>query len=266
MLNNPERENRIMIRRPAVAGYFYPRDPRELRAFLERAVEGREWGEAGVAPHAGYVYSGKLAARVHGDLKRSERVVVVGPNHTGLGSPLSVFPGEGWETPLGILKNDVDSVELLERCGAVRDYLAHMEEHSIEVQLPFIQVKNPGARVAGLVMALQDIRVAEKIGRCLAGEEIVLVASSDFSHYVPEEVARKYDLEALELIAEKKIREFYDFVLENSLSICGYGPIMVAMAFAKERGLRGEIVGYMTSGDVTGDRGAVVGYGGVVFG
>ncbi len=264
-----------MIRYPAVAGYFYPLDAGNLVKLLDRLfagadekhVEGKIIG--GVVPHAGYIYSGLTAAHFY-KLLRNEKprtTVIVGPNHTGYGIPLSVFPRGEWVTPLGYVKVDEETAGQIVDSSSLAgfDVEAHIEEHSVEVQLPFLQhVWGDSFKVVPVIMMGQD----EDYARDLAGavpDDVLFIASSDFSHYVPAEVGRETDTKLIEAILDLDVRRFLRLVEELGASPCGYGPIASLVLWAKERGASAERLHFSNSGDVNGNYESVVDYASIVF-
>jgi len=256
----------MKVRTCSVAGMFYPRDPHHLEQLVAGYLKARKpmEGVRGiVSPHAGYSYSGAVAGEAFSafDPEFSGTFVVVGPSHRGYLTCASAIP---WETPVGIVDVDTAFVEELE---IEVDEFSHQGEHSLEVQMPFIKYRFPRARVAPVMMGDQSLRsaadLAGRIGKARkrTGREIRIVASSDFSHYVPEEVARRNDLYAIEALKELDTDEFYRRVEERGVSACGYGPIATLCLAGKEMGAsKGELLTYRTSGDVTGDLEEVVGY------
>jgi hypothetical protein len=256
----------MKVRTCSVAGMFYPRDPHHLEQLVAGYMKARppvEGIRGIVSPHAGYPYSGAVAGEAFSALDPdfSGTFVVIGPSHRGYLTCASAIP---WETPVGIVDVDTGFVEELE---IEVDEFSHQGEHSLEVQMPFIKYRFPRARVAPIMMGDQNLRsaadLAGRIGKARkrTGHEIRIVASSDFSHYVPEEVARKDDLYAIEALKNLDTGEFYRRVEERGVSLCGYGPIATLCLAGKEMGAsRGELLTYRTSGDVTGDLEQVVGY------
>ncbi len=256
----------MKVRTCSVAGQFYPGEPSHLEQLLEgffrKAADGRD-ARGIVSPHAGYVYSGKTAARAFSAIDPSfdGTFMVLGPSHRGFLTCASAVP---WETPLGILETDTAFVDRLE---VEVDELSHRDEHSLEVQMPFIKYRFPRARVVPVMMGAQDpasaAHLAERILEAVhrTGRDVRIVASSDFSHYVPEADARRDDLAAIAPLSTLDTDEFYRKVRELGVSACGYGPIAAMVLAAKGLGARkAELLQYTTSGDVTGDRGQVVGY------
>ena len=260
----------MKVRSCSVAGQFYPRDPHHLEQLVAGYLgTGDEPGRAAggvrgiVAPHAGYPYSGAVAGRAFSSLDPGfgGTFVLVGPSHRGYLSCASAIP---WETPVGIV--DADAAFVGELRIAV-DEFSHQGEHSLEVQMPFIKYRFPRARIAPVMMGDQGPRQAADLAARIVkaqertGREIRIVASSDFSHYVPEEVAKKDDLYAIGALGTLDTAEFYRRVAERGVSACGYGPIATLCLAAKAQGAtRGELLVYRTSGDMTGDHEQVVGY------
>jgi len=256
----------MKMRACAVAGMFYPREPNHLEQLLTRffASGGDPVAAKGiVAPHAGYIYSGEVAARAYAAIPQdfTGTFVVIGPSHRGYMTAGSQVP---WETPLGVIDTDIAFVEALD---IETDEFSHANEHSLEVQMPFIKFRFPRARIAPVMMGEQDEPGAAHLGRKIAAaikatkRDVRIVASSDFSHYVTEAVARENDLYAIESLKSLDIREFYRRIEERKVSACGYGPIAAMVAACRTMGAdEGRLLTYTTSGDVTGDRSEVVGY------
>lgn len=223
-------------------------------------------------PHAGYVFSGYEAAHVYYHLARQEKpelVVLLGPNHTGLGSTVAVS-GEDWSTPLGEAECHVQVVEKLEKsCDNVtRDEMSHSHEHSIEVQIPFLQYIYGDFKFVALSLGLQTLEVARELGRCMADIEgdTLIMASSDFTHFESAERAREKDLEAIDSILELDEGGMMESIARNRTTACGYGAIAASMVASKLKGAgRGELLKYGNSGDVTGDYSNVVAYAGILF-
>jgi AmmeMemoRadiSam system protein B len=259
----------MKIRPCAVAGMFYPRDPHHLEQLLEKFFRGKDQGldAAGiVAPHAGYPYSGEVAAWAYSAIPVTfgGTFVIIGPSHRGYRTCISRLP---WETPLGIVENDPDLAALLD---IEADEVSHGDEHSLEVQVPFIKYRFPRARILPILMGDQDYGSADELSGIVSSavkrsgrDDIRYVASSDFSHYVPADSARTNDRYAIEALGNLDITEFYRRVAERRVSACGVGPIAAVCLACKARGAtRGELLTYATSGDVTGDP-TVVGYGAI---
>jgi AmmeMemoRadiSam system protein B len=258
----------MQVRTPAVAGMFYPGEPHHLEQLLERFFLEAETAEvrdpyAIVAPHAGYVYSGAVAGRAYATLPADfdGTFVVVGPSHGGYPTCASAVP---WETPLGVV--DVDTA-LVAALGIPTNESYMRDEHSIEVQMPFIKYRCPRARIAPVMMGLQDLGSAAALGDRIdrateeTGRDVRVIASSDFSHYVPDRLARSQDLYAIEALADLDLERFYQRIAERRVTACGYGAIAAACIAAEARGAKhARLLQYATSGDATGDTSSVVGY------
>jgi len=245
---------------------FYPGDPSHLEQLLEKLFSGCTGttdSKGIVSPHAGYIYSGEVAARAFSTISPdfSGTFIVIGPSHRGYINCVSMVP---WETPLGVIDNDTEFLEWLD---IETDEFSHRDEHSLEVQMPFIKYRFPRARIAPVMMGQQDypsaIRLAEKIGTAVqqTHRDIRIVASSDFSHYVPEDTAKRNDLYAIEPLKKLNVPEFYRRIGERGVSACGYGPIASMVTACGHLGAKtAQLIRYATSGDVTGDSREVVGY------
>jgi hypothetical protein len=279
----------MTVRRPAVAGSFYHDDPTELKALIREsythplgpgslppsAVE-RGGVLACIAPHAGYIYSGPVAAHSYlwlSSLRRPELVVIVGPNHYGVGSGISTFREGEWATPLGNVKVDAEAARrIVELTGLVDfDPESQRREHSLEVQIPFLQEIYHTFKILPICLAFQDMDTARELGRGLSvllkGRDAILIASSDLTHYEPASVAREKDTALLETVLRLDIEAFYSVLEEKRVTACGYGAIGTVMEASRLLGFkRGELHKYASSGDTTGDNDAVVGYPSVTFG
>ena len=278
------------VREPSVAGTFYEAEPTSLRSRIEWCFKhklgpakipvvnkmGRRDIVGLIAPHAGYVYSGPIAAHGYSALAEDgcvDVVVILGPNHHGIGAPIAVYPEGVWKTPLGEVSIAKEVVRtLMERAGIVEDdEEAHLLEHSIEVQLPFLQyIYGDNFSLVPITMYLQTPEASMELGRALAktleGVNSVIIASTDFSHYEYHEVAKRKDEKAIESIIEMKPKELYNRVLEEDITMCGYGPVMALLYALKETSrVKAELLKYATSGDITGDYSSVVGYASIVF-
>ncbi len=266
------------MRSPAVAGTFYPSDKepliRMLEAFDSQVPEIDVTPISGISPHAGYVYSGLIATHTFKAMKNSspKTLIIVGPDHVGIASSkseIAVYPDGEWETPLGTVKvNEKLAQKIVESLDyAYPDKEAHEMEHSIEVQLPFAQYFLEKFTVVPIMMGDQSLETAIMLGKALArvAKDAFVLASSDMSHYVAVDEARKNDLYALEALINMDAGGFYQRLIERKVSACGYGPMTVAMTFARELGAsKGRLLSYGTSSDVTGDP-VCVGYASVIF-
>jgi AmmeMemoRadiSam system protein B len=265
-----------MIRSPVVAGQFYPGSPDGLRRMIESMVDKKaEKVEAIglISPHAGYIYSGAVAAAVVSRIKFKDTFVILGPNHTGRGKSFSIMSEGTWETPLGDV--EIDS-ELGKRILATsscleEDHMAHQFEHSLEVQVPFLQYFKPDVRIVPIVIGHASGAVYKKIGSELASaikeskKGVIILASSDMTHYEPHETARRKDSQAIEAIVDLDEDELLRRVDEFDISMCGYAPAVSLISAAKELGAKkAELIKYQTSGDTSGDYGSVVGYAGII--
>jgi AmmeMemoRadiSam system protein B len=262
------------MRTPAVSGQFYPRGKNDLRKEISRCfanIKSKERAAIGaVVPHAGYMYSGKTAAHVYSALPNADTFILIGPNHTGLGSPVSVS-SETWSTPLGEVKSDLDLVKALPKKIIDIDEIAHSHEHSIEVQLPFLQHRFIDFKIVSICMGMQDEETALEVGAEISEavlklkKKVVIIASSDFSHYKPEKIAREDDAYFIEPILALDTGKFYRHLYERTANVCGYGPIAAMLIASKSLGAkRVVLLDYSTSGDTTRDLSAVVGYAGIV--
>lgn len=264
-----------MLRQPVVAGAFYPKTRQELERQLYALVpEETAHHEllACISPHAGYVYSGGVAGRLFAHMTIPRKVVILGPNHTGAGVRVAVSPHEGWETPLG--EQPVDS-ELAQRLVdavpiAEFDSRAHQREHSIEVQVPFLMRRCPDLEILPVVVKHLSLEECLDLGRGFAelisesDEPVGIVASSDMSHYQPDEITRTLDHLAIDAAVERDPVALYETVHREGITMCGVVPATVALTTANLLGAVGShLVAYSTSGDVNGDYSAVVGYAGV---
>lgn len=261
-----------MIREPVVAGQFYPLKPADLSGWLDSAMEiGNEKKRAigVVAPHAGYFYSGDIAAKLFSSVKIPEKVILLGPNHTGQGARASVFPEGMWRTPLGLVEVDGKLSEAIEKSSPLFsfDYLAHSREHSLEVLLPFLQRTNPKVKIAPVTFMLRSVTEMREAGEALARvirespEEILMVVSSDMTHYESQDSAIMKDSRAIERIRDVDPEGLIEVVHDLNISMCGAIPAAVMLFAARSLGARGgDLVDYATSGRKSGDLTHVVGY------
>lgn len=268
------------LRHPAVAGRFYPRNPDELRADVETYLSQRPASEQSpvralgcIAPHAGYMYSGHVAGAVFAYVEVPRRCFVLCPNHTGMGSALAMYSEGVWETPLGDVPVDTElAIALKERFGPLQeDYAAHKAEHAAEVELPFLQVRQPELSFVPIALGTGQFEILEQLGKALAEviaaqkDPVLIVASSDMNHYQSDAITRVKDHHAIERILCLDARGLYDVVTQQDVSMCGFGPAVAMLTAARQLGAKSaELVKYATSGDVSGDRHKVVGYAGVV--
>ena len=263
------------MRQPAVAGQFYPLRCESLEKELKKCFEGLEIQErqvlGAVCPHAGYIYSGKVAAHVYATLPEADTYVLFGPNHTGYGSPVSVSR-ETWKTPLGNVEVDLELANGFLGSIVDADELGHRYEHSIEVQLPFLQYRfDRDFKILPICMGMQDEETAVEVGNLVAdlisesGKRAVIIASSDFTHYETAERAKEIDSEVIDAVLNFNVSGMYDSLYRRNATVCGYGPI-AAMLSASQKlgGSRATLLKYANSGDVSGDKNAVVGYAAII--
>jgi len=271
-----------MDRSPAVAGQFYPasRDVllEDLGKFMQDDVDKKD-AYGVMAPHAGYRFSGSTAGKVFSRINPAGTCILLGPNHHGVGPDFSLYSVGSWRTPLGdVPVNESLAQKILDESSLIEeDTLAHQREHSIEVQLPFLQylkediqiipiaVKHPVAS-EGFLGSCRE--VAEDIAEVVSANklDVSFVASSDLTHYEPLKQAKKKDHLALEAIEQLDTPLLFERIIENDITMCGYGPVSVVVEASKVLGAqKGNIIDYTTSGDSTGDYGQVVGYGGVLI-
>ncbi len=265
-----------MVREPAVAGLFYPENREELLWWLKEHMEdtpSRIYKAKGImVPHAGYIYSGSVAAKVYGKITIPDVAILMGPNHTGLGPEVSLMARGEWLTPLGrtYIEETLAEEILTEAPFVEEDRLAHLREHSLEVQLPFLQFLNPDIKIVPMVLYPITFSKVQALARALAraiearDENILLVASSDMSHYLPSSIAKKKDNLAIERILALDGEGLVRVVLENDISMCGYIPTAVMIEASKLLGAKSAtLVSYSHSGEVTGEE-PVVGYAGII--
>jgi MEMO1 family protein len=266
------------VRHPAVAGKFYPRDPADLReevqAYLSQTPKRRPLRALGcIAPHAGYMYSGHVAGAVFAALEIPELCLVLCPNHTGVGSALAIMSGGSWETPLGDVPIDrAFAAALKQRCALLReDSTAHRGEHAAEVELPFLQTRQPDLRFVPIALGTGEFEALSQLGEAIAEiiatspEPVLIVASSDMNHYESDAVTRIKDHSALEPMLALDARGLYDVVTQQHVSMCGFGPAVAMLTAAKKLGAHSaDLVKYATSGDISGDLDTVVGYAGII--
>jgi AmmeMemoRadiSam system protein B len=265
------------VRRPAVAGRFYSRDPEQLARDVEALLAGPSSAPPSapqpakllVAPHAGYIYSGAIAGAVYRLTRIPSRVVVLCPNHTGRGARRSIWASGTWRLPTGELSIDVELAELMrELAGLDADREAHSSEHAIEVQLPFVRALRPDARIVPICLSVLPVADCIEIGEALAtairqigSDDVLLIASTDMSHYVPADVAAELDRLALQRVISLDPVGLYRVVTRHDISMCGFVPTTVALAAARALSAeRAELVRYGNSGEVSGDLARVVGY------
>ncbi len=276
------------IRRPVAAGQFYPSSPKELRKNIEecythslgpghlppsmqkRSIFG------GLVPHAGYRYSGPIAANTYFELSSISRpnlVIIIGPNHWGLGSSVSVFPEGVWETPIGSVYVDGEAGKELINYSMISnlEVYAHRQDHCLEVQLPFLQhIYGTDFKILPIIMSLQDRSISIEVGNAIAkiarSRKALILASSDLTHYEPHNSAMAKDSDLINKILALDVSDYYTALERLNISACGYGAIAAVMTAVKSLGAKkGHLLKYATSGDITGDKSSVVGYCSIIF-
>jgi AmmeMemoRadiSam system protein B len=275
----------MKIRKPAVSGMFYAGTARELEEQIEWCYK-HELGPgdiprvnskgvrevvAIVVPHAGYYYSGPVAAHAYKELADDgiiDTAVILGPNHTGYGYPVSLWTGASWNTPLGEVEINKKLAQRLLGEVIKADETAHINEHSIEVQLPWLQYLYKKVKIVPITMMAQDIETARAVGKAIAqaGNNLIIIASSDFTHYEPHSVAMEKDGSVIEAIVALDEEELYKRCENLDCTMCGYGPVAAAIVAAKEmKAKKASLLQYATSGETSGDFSRVVGYGSIVI-
>jgi predicted class III extradiol MEMO1 family dioxygenase len=289
-----------MHRHPAVAGQFYKGSPDALKKQVEAFIDagaGRKKAIGIVSPHAGLIYSGSVAGAVYSRIELPGTFILIGPNHTGLGAPVSLMAKGNWETPLGtVMVDEALAASIRSRSPLIReDTLAHLREHSLEVQLPFIQYFRSDFKIVPIQMLDARLETCREVGRAV-GEALrerslesddkrresevrtsnsepgtlqsllpLIVASSDMSHYEKASVAKDKDFKAIDRILKLDPEGLHRTVKDNSITMCGYGPAVAMLVASRMLGAeKAELVKYANSGDVSGDFDHVVGYAGIV--
>lgn len=265
------------IRMPAVAGQFYPGTAQELKRQIEGFIDYKAAKRdviGCILPHAGYIYSGQVAAETVSNIQVKEKVILLGPNHTGFGTPYSIMTEGQWQTPLGNVNIDSAlSKRILEGSKYLQDdAAAHMREHSLEVELPFLQYFRSDFRIVPIAFMTDSLEGLKAVGREIAEavkkegleKKTLLVASSDMTHYESQADAKAKDDQAINAILELDEDKLMERVRRLDISMCGYAPAIAMISAAKALGAKtAKLIKYSTSGDVTGDKESVVGYAGI---
>lgn len=265
-----------VVREPAVAGRFYPANPDRLRADIESYLvsDRKTPAIACMVPHAGYMYSGQVAGAVFSRLEIPASCIVLGPNHTGRGHPLAIVTEGSWRTPLGEVSIDSELAEILTRefPALSEDQAAHRSEHSIEVEVPFLQVCRPDVKFVPIAIGTGQLVLLEELGKALAEvlkqskDPVLIVASSDMNHYEDDATTRVKDRKAIDKILALDAPGLYQTVMNESISMCGFGPAVAMMTAARQLGAqKAELAQYATSADVSGDHKVAVGYAGIII-
>jgi AmmeMemoRadiSam system protein B len=265
-----------MIRKPAVAGQFYSSSSQELSETVDGYVEdnsGKVRAIGVVSPHAGLMYSGEVAGAVYSRIEFPGTFVILSPNHTGMGSLISIMSSGEWQMPTGSLSIDEELAERIkDNFDTIEeDTLAHSAEHSIEVQLPFLLHFSSDVKIVPITMMTGSLAACKMLGDALADAisatdyPVTIIASSDMSHYEEASVARKKDKMAIDKIIGLDDEGLYHTVKAENISMCGYAPVTSMLHAANKLGAKeAALIKYMTSGDVSGDNSSVVGYAGVI--
>ncbi|HZD33847.1 MAG TPA: MEMO1 family protein [Nitrososphaeraceae archaeon] len=279
-------------RKPSVSGIFYSSAKEELVAELEGCFMNKVFGPGRlpptdqvreiyglVSPHAGYLYSGAVAANGYYNISSStfDSVILVGPNHYGLGSDVATTMDGIWESPLGEVAvnqnvaNDIAS----KATSMANDEFAHSRDHCLEVQIPFLLYTFERFRIVPIILTNQDEYIAHELGSAISdavkdgaskGKKFMLIASSDFTHYESNAEAHRKDSQLIKSILSLDVGSFYSNLRQYNVSACGYGAIATIMVAAKNLGAtQGQLLRYATSGDVMGDTSSVVGYSSILF-
>ena len=266
-----------MIRQPAVANRFYPGSPEELRRVVAQLLPAqhtdRKEAIAAIAPHAGYVYSGGLAAATIGSLQVPETTVILGPNHHGRGAAVAVSTSS-WQLPGGIVPCDAALADSILAASPLitADELAHQYEHSLEVQVPFLQAVQPNLALVPIALSQISYDSCREVAAALAtaitahSKKVLLLASTDMTHYESRHAASAKDHRALDRVLAMDANGLYHTIVTERISMCGFIPVTITLLAAKQLGATTvELVGYTDSGEASGDTDQVVGYAGLII-
>jgi len=264
-------------RKPAVAGQFYPSSPSKLTEQVKSYIQentAKEKVTGVVSPHAGLMYSGPVAGAVFSKIVFPHTFILIGPNHTGMGSPVSIMSSGEWQMPTGNISIDEELAKKILKLSAViqEDTRAHEMEHSLEVQLPFILYYSSVVRIVPVLMMYDSLETCRAVGEAIAHAvsaseyPVTIVASSDMSHYVTDSAARAIDKKAIDKMLAVDPEGLYETVVKEKISMCGFMPVTTMLFAARKLGAqKGELVKYMTSAEVSGDYDYVVGYAGLII-
>jgi len=266
-----------MIREAVVAGQFYPGDAIRLNAMIEQLIDKDAEKRKVIGlmvPHAGYPYSGPVAGATISRVKFGDTFIIMGPNHTGMGEQFSIMTEGVWKTPLGDMEIDSHLAQLIlnESEHLKEDFLSHQFEHSIEVQLPFLQYFKTDVKFVPIILGHSSLEIYREIGKAIArainacDKEVIIVASGDMTHYEPQGTAQRKDEQAIEAILNLDEKALIERIDTLDITMCGGGTASCLIVAAKELGAQNaELVKYQTSGDTTGDYTSVVGYAGIII-
>lgn len=261
-----------MIREPVCAGAWYPQEKKDIEKYLNLNLK-KEPALGIVSPHAGWMYSGKVAGEVYSRLGKYETYIIIGPNHTGLGAEVSIYSEGIWKMPMGDVPVDAEIAEGIIKTSefAKSDTLAHSREHCIEVQVPFIQYFNSKVNIVPIIMRTDSLEICYDIANSIttaikkSNKKILIIASSDMSHYESYEYAKKQDELAIDMILKLDAQGLVKTVLQHGISMCGVFPTAIMLTVAKSLGAKqSSLIKYATSGETSGDCDAVVGYAGII--
>ncbi|HEV8131369.1 MAG TPA: AmmeMemoRadiSam system protein B [Acidobacteriota bacterium] len=267
----------IVIRPPAVAGAFYPGTDSELRVLLQHLTSfpaQKSRAVALIGPHAGYIYSGKVAGETYARVELPDKFIILCPNHTGRGAPVAIMSDGFWRTPLGEIPIDADLANQLKKASDLfeEDGIAHQMEHSLEVHLPFLQFLKQKFTFVPINVGTGNLEALRQIGLAVAKvvaqstDPVLIISSTDMTHYEPADQARAKDEKAIQAMLDLDATKLFDTVHHFHISMCGYAPTTATLFAAKQLGARrAELIRYANSGDVSGDHGSVVGYAGLVI-
>lgn len=267
----------MTIRNPSAAGFYYPASSAEIEAMFAKYIDKNAPKEEVVGllmPHAGYQYSGAVAGATISRVVFKDTFIIMGPTHSGMGKPFSVMPEGTWRTPLGDVEVDEELARKIIALSkyAEEDYMAHEDEHAVEVQVPFLQYIKPDVRIVPIILIGASLEIYQEIGHAIVRaikelkREVVILASGDMTHREPQESARRKDMAAVEAMLALDEEELTRRYNNLRISMCAHGPVATLISAAKELGATGaELVMYQTSGDAIGDYSSVVGYAGVLF-
>ncbi|MCM8795504.1 MAG: AmmeMemoRadiSam system protein B, partial [Candidatus Omnitrophica bacterium] len=255
--------NKIKVRQPAVAGQFYPSSPKALRENIQYLIDNSVSKIEAIAcmlPHAGYMYSGRVAAQTLSHLKVKDKIILLGPNHTGYGVPFSIMAEGSWQMPFGEIKIDSFLAKHILKNSSFleEDISAHIYEHSLEVELPILQYFKSDFSIVPIVLLSDELSALKKIGEEIAKvikeldlkNSTLIVASSDMTHYEPQAQAQKKDREAINAILELNEDKLMQKIHDLNISMCGYAPTITMLSLAKSLGAKGaKLVKYQTSGE-----------------
>ena len=275
-----------MIREPVVAGQFYPDTKEDLKQMINdcfkhkfgpgtKNIQSDEKIFGIVSPHAGYVYSGPTACHSYNSISNlsPELVIIIGPNHFGVGKNAATMTDAKWLTPLGTVEVDSEAAKQVSEISKIIeiDNYSHSQDHSLEVQIPMLQtIFSNEFKILPIILLSQDLETANDVGNAVSeivkNKNAIIVASSDFTHYEENSFAHSQDKALIEPILELDVERFYQVLIEKRVTACGYGAMASTMIACRNLGAtRGELLGYTTSGDVSGDKSSVVGYGSIKF-